>query len=350
MEGAAQWLARAQDATLDDGVAALYSLREGWDRSYPETTGYIIPTFIGYSHLSEQPIWRERAERMADWLLTTQLSDGGFPCRTDLETPLVFDTGQVILGLVGAFRELGTPAYLEGAKRGARWLTSVQEPTGVWLSHSYGGFGHAYHTRVAWALLEVYAESGEGELLSAARKQLSWAMAQQLDNGWFRSNAFTVNGTPSLHTIAYAARGLLEAGVILGEPRYLWAARKTADALLSGQGRAGALRGEYDSEWRSTAGWSCLTGNAQTAIIWLKLYALDGDEAYLTAARQAIAFLKVTQNLRAGDGGVRGGIKGSHPLSGGYAPYTYPNWATKFFLDALMLEARVSRWRAAKGR
>src|SRR5262245_34594310 len=42
------WLARAQDnsATNDGGVARHYSLVSGWGPSYPESTGYIIPTLI----------------------------------------------------------------------------------------------------------------------------------------------------------------------------------------------------------------------------------------------------------------------------------------------------------------
>ncbi|MBC8072612.1 MAG: hypothetical protein IAG13_30100, partial [Deltaproteobacteria bacterium] len=37
------------------------------------------------------------------------------------------------------------------------------------------------------------------------------------------------------------------------------------------------------------------------------------------------------------DAETRGAIKGSHPIWGGYSPFTYPNWATKFFVDALLL-------------
>ena len=42
------WLCLAQDqsATADGGVARNFSLLRGWASSYPETTGYIIPTMI----------------------------------------------------------------------------------------------------------------------------------------------------------------------------------------------------------------------------------------------------------------------------------------------------------------
>jgi hypothetical protein len=43
---AVDWLKRAQDSTGNDGVAGRYLLDRGWTESYPETSGYIIPTLI----------------------------------------------------------------------------------------------------------------------------------------------------------------------------------------------------------------------------------------------------------------------------------------------------------------
>jgi uncharacterized protein YyaL (SSP411 family) len=342
MRFAAEWLATAQDATSDRGVSALYSVRTGWDVSYPETTGYIIPTFLNYSCFTEQSIWRDRAIRMADWLLSIQLSDGAFPLRDDLVTPAVFDTGQIIFGLIGAFRETRAKQYLDSAIRAVQWLISIQEPTGAWLKHSYGGMSHVYYTRVAWALLEVHQERNDNELLLAARKNLTWALAQQLENGWFRNNAFSVDEYPSLHTIAYAAQGLLEAGEILQDPQYIQAAVKAADALLVRHKEDGSLPGAYDQDWRPTVSWSCLTGIAQMSIIWLNLYLSRGNKTYFESAKKANSYLKSVQNCTAKDPGVKGGIKGSYPINGAYSPYAFPNWATKFFLDALMLEERAT--------
>ena len=44
------------------------------------------------------------------------------------------------------------------------------------------------------------------------------------------------------------------------------------------------------------------------------------------------------QDIKTGNIGMRGGIKGAYPIYGWYAPFCYPNWAAKFFIDALMLE------------
>jgi uncharacterized protein YyaL (SSP411 family) len=342
MRFAAEWLAAAQDATSDGGVSALYSVRTGWDVSYPETTGYIIPTLLNYFRLTKQSIWRDRAIRMADWLLSIQLSDGAFPLRADLVTPAVFDTGQIIFGLIGAFRETRAKQYLDSAAKAARWLISIQEPTGAWLHHSYGGISHAYYARVAWALLVVYREWNEDKLLLSAKKHLTWVLNQQIENGWFRNNAFPAEEYPSLHTIAYAAQGLLEAGEILQAQRNIQAAAKVADALLIRQQKDGTLHGAYDQDWRPTVDWACLTGIAQTAIIWLRLYLLSKNKTYLEAAMRANLFLKSIQNTMSNNPSIRGGIKGSHPINGKYLPYAYPNWAAKFFLDALMIEERAT--------
>jgi len=51
-----QWLVRAQDnsATRDGGVSRHYSLANGWAASYPETTGYIIPTMLLHARLRQR--------------------------------------------------------------------------------------------------------------------------------------------------------------------------------------------------------------------------------------------------------------------------------------------------------
>src|SRR6266545_2664622 len=80
---ALEWLARAQDATGDGGIARGYSLAwdpyfksRGWQPAYPETTGYIVPTlYVAAQHL-DRPDLAERAERAARWEVEIQLPSG----------------------------------------------------------------------------------------------------------------------------------------------------------------------------------------------------------------------------------------------------------------------------------
>src|SRR3954470_16169285 len=100
---ALDWLGQAQDhsATRDGGVARHYSLVTGWAASYPETTGYIVPTLIEQARLRNDSDLRERARRMLDWLVSIQFPDGGFQGGMVGQTPRVpvtFNTGQILLG------------------------------------------------------------------------------------------------------------------------------------------------------------------------------------------------------------------------------------------------------------
>jgi len=62
-----------------------------------------------------------------------------------------------------------------------------------------------------------------------------------------------------------------------------------------------------------------------------------GGAAYPGAMARALDFVLATQDVNASEPGVRGGIKGSDPVWGRYAPLSLPNWATKFFVDAMWL-------------
>jgi hypothetical protein len=102
--GAAEWLGRAQDcsASGDGGVARDFGLRSGWATSYPETTGYIVPTMLAVADRLEDATYRERARRMLEWLVSIQLPGGGFQGgRIDARpiVPVTFNTGQILLGL-----------------------------------------------------------------------------------------------------------------------------------------------------------------------------------------------------------------------------------------------------------
>jgi hypothetical protein len=55
----------------------------------------------------------------------------------------------------------------------------------------------------------------------------------------------------------------------------------------------------------------------------------------VNAAFKAIDEVKRAQTLAHTNGGIRGGIPGSWPIGGEYVQFALPNWAAKFFIDAL---------------
>jgi uncharacterized protein YyaL (SSP411 family) len=343
-----KWLCRAQDRCGGYGVSAGYSFLEGWYPPYPETTGYLIPTFYDYADLTGREEFRARARRMADWEIEVQLPCGGvqgghYVGPTGDRRPVVFNTGQVILGWCRAYTETADEKYLYAARRAGDWLLSAQSPEGYWLQDGPAVYTevHAYDARTAWSLLEIDALVNGGRYAEAAERNLEWTLAQQHENGWFRNNNFNQGCQPPTHSISYVMEGLIESERLTGESRYLNAALKTARKLLNILETRGFMPGEFDADWNPVGKYSCLTGNAQIAGVWLQLFRKTRDEDFLYGAIELNNYVKATQRLRSLHPGVRGGVRGSLPLHARYQPYCYPNWAAKFLADSLMLEEWV---------
>jgi uncharacterized protein YyaL (SSP411 family) len=339
LQGAVEWIYRAQDATPDRGVSHSYVIGGRWLPSYPETTGYIIPTLLNIHLLREDVEARRRALEMAEWELFVQLELGAIPSLGD-RRPVIFDTGQVIFGWLRAYEVTGDARFLGASAKAADWLIACLDPDAVWRKHGNPGTQseHVYNVRTAWALIALSQRTGNPRYGDAMKLFLQWVLNQETERGWFRQNCLNDNQRPLLHTIAYTAQGLLESGILLEDARYIEASRRTAEALVKHVAVDGRMAGRFDDHWQPAADWACLTGMAQTSIVWQRLDRLDGKTRYSDAVRRVHTFLKRTQNLKTRRPGIRGGIRGSFPINGQYLRYKVPNWAAKFFIDALLLE------------
>lgn len=346
LSGVIDWLCRAQDIRDGHpdagGVSAGWSFEDGWLPSYPETTGYIIETFLAASNELERPDLERRAQRMIDWELSIQQNDGAFPGHFG-ETgsrPVIFNTGQIMHGMLAGYLQLGRQECLAAAVKAGLWMARQQDADGSWHRFEHNDVPHVYNTRGTWALVATGLIANEPELTQAARRNLDWALTQQTTSGWFCTNAFTPDKAPFTHTIAYAIRGFLESGILLDDTRYLSAALAAARGMARVQRADGWLAGTYTDNWIPRANYSCLTGVAQMSLNWTRL-AQDGSAPeFRENARRAIGYVKRTQRLDDTDEAVQGGIAGSSPIWGDYSRFEYPNWAAKFFADALMMDMR----------
>lgn len=347
INAAISWIMRAQDnsASEDGGVARDFSLIDGWNASYPETTGYIIPTILSYSKITNDIKLRQRAKQMLDWLLTIQFEEGGFPgsvVGAEPVVPVTFNTGQILLGLASGTGEFGDE-YRGPMRRTADWLAQTQDADGCWrkfASPFADPVDKTYDTHVAWGLFEAARIEPHAGYSDAAEANVKWALNLQRDNGWFEDCCLTDTDAPLTHTIGYALRGVIEAFRFTGDQFYLEKSRLTADALLDTVLEDGSIPGRLDSDWNAAVSWSCLTGCVQIAACWFLLYKSTGQDNYLAAARDVNQFVRRTIRI-AGPRDIRGAVKGSLPVSGGYCTYEFPNWATKFFIDSNMMERAI---------
>ncbi len=345
LAGAAAWLARAQDARSDGGISGRYFLSTGWSASYPETTGYIIPTFLALADELDDSAWRTRAERALRFLLALQLPDGAFPggeIDENTTAPSVFNTGQILNGLVSWHEATGDPEVATAARRAGEWLCSVQEADGSFRRHTYLDVAATYHAHATCWLADASIALDDEPMRRAVRRHVAWCL-EQYDPAarWLDRSGFTAADQAArrsvTHTFAYALFGILHASQQLGITEGVAMVTDVAGRAAELTVERGTLPGHVDAEWAATDRYTCLTGSVQMALVWQRLAELQPSDTLRRATDIAIDEVKASQPMRSADPGLRGGVPGSRPIWGPYIPLALPNWAAKFLIDALVV-------------
>ena len=351
LQAAMEWLCQAQDKCGGNGVSNVFYLKTGWGVAYPETSGYIMATYLAYADHSGDSKYVERARGIGDWEISIQAHNGGVLSSTTLPQTRVFNTGQVVLGWCALYEKTGEEKYLHAAARAGDYLISEQEHDGAWRKDTYCG-ARTYHARVDWSLLRLAQLTNDKRYAETARKNLKWVVACQNQQGWFRECGFE-NHLPVMHVIVYTLRGLLECHAInhadIADMDLLDVVMRGADPLCTAieQYPVGGIKGmvptSFDENWQSSDSDSCLTGNAQMSCFLYRLSHMTGVPRYKDLADSIVSATKRTQLVRTGILPLKGAIAGTYPLSHGYVPNGFPNWATKFFADALLTKMNFDR-------
>lgn len=341
IRAACSWLCQAQDLSRsgDGGVARHFSLIDGWANSYPETTGYIVPTMLACAEYMGSSEIKERARKMVEWLCSIQFPDGGFQGGVIGETPCVpvtFNTGQILIGLSAGYLAFGEK-FKEPTCRAAEWLVNTIDDDGCWRKHPtpFAAQGEkAYESHVSWGLFEAARVTGIERYAKAARKNCLWAISKQKKNGWFKDCCLLQPHQPLTHTLGYVLRGILEAYNYTKEDIFLEAALKTANGLKLTLRSDGLLPGRLREDWSAGVNSVCLTGTVQIAACWFDLGRITKNESFITAAKLANSYVRKTVDITTRQKNRRGGVSGSYPRYGEYGSYQYLNWAAKFFIDS----------------
>jgi hypothetical protein len=349
---ALNWLVRAQDATPDDGASYGYfpvSRARGWDVSYPETTGYIMTSLVNFARKTGHVDLIDRAHRMALWEADIQMASGavqgGRLTTPDRRSPAAFNTGMVLDGLVTVLEERADTVVQRAAERAARFLADDLNDDGLFVTNGEFVTSAAvkvYNVLCAWALYRFAAMAGENRSRGKAIQAVEGALRFQNERGWFAENCLSDPARPLTHTIGYTAQGVLEVGIEAHRDDFVAAAERCVRGAIGAMRPNGFLPGRLDAAWRPAVRWSCLTGQAQLAIVAYRLCQRNAAAELSAAADLLVDFLKAVQRVDTGAPGIDGALAGSYPIMSDYMRAGYPNWATKYLLDALMLQAERS--------
>lgn len=317
---------------------------KGWSEAYPETTGYLIPTlFEAKKYINNSDI-ETTAYNLADWILSLQSDDGALPgglIGGKLEKSN-FNTGQMIIGLADAYERSKLDKYKNAVIKASKWLADNQDKDGSWSKFHYNStFFPSYYTRVAWPMIIGGKLNDDQDVINSAVKTLDLIQSKKKKNAFVEDAAFTKDKPAFLHTIAYTIRGFLEAGELLNRDDYFNTAYKWAIKLFRKYELKKRLAGAYFDNYREVNYYRCLTGEAQMCIIWSKIFEKTNDLRLLNVTTKVLDELCDLQPKSNGPFLKRGGLKGSHPYWGRYIAFRQPNWATKFFVDALTIEQSI---------
>ena len=337
---AADWLLKAQDIGKDDGYSrGFYLQKSGWDKSYIETTGYIIPTMLSLYEYFNDEKYLNSAKKAGNWLLSIQLDSGAFS-DIDNNIPLVFDTGQVLYGLIALHKSSEIEddkkeQYKLAIKKASIWLCDVQDTDGSWQKYGYQNLAHTYYTRVGSVLYEAGVLLNEEFIKEKAQKHIQWVLSSQLENGFFDKLRFVSDEKPLLHAIVYVLEGLYHYYNLTGDKIVYASLMKNVEIFKKINLKKDLLLcSQYDNDFECINSQRCMTGLAQWANLTFMLYYHNGDEELLYCAKKTLYYLKSKQFKEGKD--LKGTLPGSVPFWGVYAPFSAVNWGVKFFIDAMI--------------
>ena len=350
------WVCRAQDATGYGGVSGVYSTIRGWAPPDPLSTGQIIPTILRCASSSGSRDLNERAALMGEWEVSAQLPCGGVRKSMGSEKePLVFNTGQAILGWTELYKALKAERFLNSAKVAADWLVDIQDNDGKWARYTYDNLPHTHDSQTAHALFELGHITGNKKYMNAATKNVAWILPERKDNGYFAHMGHKTCEAPNTVMIGYTFNGLTRCLSYLGDGGMK---KAVMDSVLKGV-EAIMLRYELKKKhhssipmylpatlneaWRSKDTYSCLAGNAQIAILFFELFLLNKDGRLLNAGLKLNDQIKATQRLYCLNDGIRGGVPGSFPVWGKYFRFSYPSLSAKFIIDSIMIQESIMK-------
>tara|TARA_B110001452_G_scaffold257164_1_gene251107 strand:+ start:86 stop:1270 length:1185 start_codon:yes stop_codon:yes gene_type:complete len=341
------WIHQSFKVTPDNGSSAGYSFNRGWLGSYPETTGYLIPTLIEYAQYKDEQEWSQLALKAADWLIDIQYSEGGWQgLQVDKQCDQrIFNTAMIIDGLIAAYKFSNNQKYLESAFKAVRWSISKLDENGYYSENNIVD-GGAFDTLVNACLLMAiqYMPIDEKEKNSAiVTKSLDAHLNLQNPNGTFKRCSFDNDNKCLLHHLGYTLDGLMISYAILKDEKYYRSAKKTADKLLSKFEVKLELPALTNSDWTThfdlgdTKASLCLTGYSQIAIVFQKIYRKENDARFLNAALKIIDIVASISNYRSNNKGMSNGVPGSFPINGIYHQYEFVNWAAKYHAESILL-------------
>ena len=312
----------------------LYRPFKGWEKSYPETSGYLLSTLKNYDNHLQKENLNPFISSTTTWLLSIQNKNGSFPAGFHQKAnPSVFNTAQILLGFIALLNtKIVDIKIKQSAEKAFAYLIDGMQTDGTWDKGNYiGTYNPSYYTRVLWPMIkfdQLFLDNQHQVFLLQTSTQLIDKIKNYQSSEMWSFDGLSASFT---HTIAYTLRGIFELGLLVNNKEWIDFVESVIIKLEDTK-RKNLFAGSYSEKWTGDHSFTCPTGNLQLAIIYFKMaeYKIEYYQKGLSILEENIKFQSLSLNKN-----MKGAIPGSIPISGKYQKYAFPIWATKFLLDAI---------------
>ena len=320
-----EWILKSFAVHENKGSASYRTTFGRWASLYPETTGYLLRSKLGdnFSKMATDDV--------IPYLLSLQNKDGSFKDPETGKALNVFDTSQIILGLL--HRSSQTEKAVSSINHTYQWMLSHLLPSGKFSTYNYvQDYNPSYYARIAWTLLAY--EKAVDIKHTQSLTLLDYILSLQNDNLSFRDWGLSPDSHGLTHTIAYTLRGLYESARILDDENLTSLCTDTLLLLSKHITKNKKAAASYDQNWKGDHSYICSVGNAQLAYLYLRVAQDSNNPQYLEPVFFLLKPLVQAQRTWLFN---KGAIPASIPIWGKYHRFRYTNWTQKFYNDAIHL-------------
>jgi len=326
------WIKKSFKSNKGQGSSMYATSWGSWSEDYPETTGYLLPTLIRSSGILKDKKLKALAINQIAYFKSLQLNSGAFKVSESKAYGNVFDSSQIMLGLIEIHSVINNDDVQQMIIRCYNWLISVINNEGIFIKANYKkNYNPSYYSRILWPLLLaeklITNKSSKSQLLYKYLKSLL------NKNGTFNKCSFDGSPFAFTHNLIYSYRGLLESAKILNDIEFIKKLEVHLSNICDKIIKSNAFYGEYDSQWNGNSSFICSTGNAQLIVVLISIYKKTKNIKVLKVCSILMKpLLKSQRNYLFNKGAVPSSI----PVWGKYQRYRYTNWTQKFYADALL--------------
>ena len=214
---------------------------------YSEITGYGITSLLFLNLVRKGEIFVQHAEKAAEWIIKQAMhSCGGVRARAYTITSdkmysfennilYIFDNGMVLPALVNLYTNTKKEQYLNTAIEIGNFLLSMQKDDGFFYAaynasnnttmdnqEKWSSQSGSYHAKLAIGLIDLYNATKNEAFLQSALKICNASLEQQQGDGRFVTQQN--EKSTHMHPHCYSAEGLLYAGTVLKEDKFIQSA------------------------------------------------------------------------------------------------------------------------------